>query len=335
MIGELSSGAALALIIFVTFLWGSWFQVVKHVGTYPVYAFISWLYLFSLFIVWGAIAVLHTDMIPNGVFNEIVSDIPRALLVLVCGSVYAIGMQLQLEVVKNIGLILSTSISATCTILMGTVVSALFGGLPEDVSFVTLLLAAALLIFATVVCQNAGVQRDRDTGKQADKKAGAVDRRNLLLLLLVSLVMAPFYSLATSVGLRSSLRPQGFSSLTVMGILVIGAFLGTSVYTAIGLTREKKWREFLHPGKGMKVILPMALIAAFCHFGGNVLHAIAAPVVSVAVATPLGFSFSMWSYVWGLFYGEFKGAKKRTYITLASGIALFIAGIAVLSFASV
>ncbi|MEG2843539.1 MAG: hypothetical protein RR900_08625, partial [Ruthenibacterium sp.] len=76
------------------------------------------------------------------------------------------------------------------------------------------------------------------------------------------------------------------------------------------------------------------LIAAFCHFGGNVLHAIAAPVVSVVIATTLGNSYSMWSYVWGLAYGEFRGAHKKTYLLLASGVGLFLAGIVVLSLAS-
>lgn len=330
----LSSGAAIAIIIFVTFLWGSWFQVVKHTGKYPIYVFMNWLYFFSVFIVWGSILSLQKTMIPNGVWNEIFGDLPRTAIVLICGAMYAIGMQVQLTVVGRIGLILSTSISATCTILMGTLVSAIFGGLPEGVSIFTILTAALLLILATVVCQMAGVMRDKDVGKADETQKSAINKKDLFLLLLSCLVFAPFYSLATSVGLRSDLRPDGFSSLTCMGVLVIGAFIGTAIFSAVRLTREKKWRIFLHPDRGMKVILPMALIAACCHFGGNILHAIAAPVVSVVIATPLGYSFSMWSYIWGLAYKEFKGAKKKTYLTLAFGILLFIAGVVVLSVAS-
>ncbi|MEG1407980.1 MAG: hypothetical protein RSD23_08975, partial [Ruthenibacterium sp.] len=312
------------------------FQVVKHTGDYPIYAFLTWLYVFSLGIVWGAIVLLQDKMIPNGVINEITSDIPRAALVLLCGAMYAIGMQIQLVVVGRIGLILSTSVSATCTILMGTVVSAFFGGLPDGVSFFTIFGAAILLVFATILCQYAGVQRDADIGKGGDviNKPAQTTRKDITILLLSSLVFAPFYTLAMSVGLRSTLRPKGFASLTCMGLLCIGAFIGTSIYTAVKLTKEKKWHVFLHPGKGMKIILVMALIAAFCHFGGNVLHAIAAPVVSVVIATTLGNSYSMWSYVWGLAYGEFRGAHKKTYLLLASGVGLFLAGIVVLSLAS-
>lgn len=327
----LSSGIALAMIIFVTMLWGSWFQVVKHTGDYPIYAFLSWLYAFSIIIVWGSILLLQNAMVPGGVVAEITGDLPRAGLVFFCGAMYAIGMQLQLTVVGRVGLILSTSISATCTILMGTVISALFGGLPDSMSFPVILLAAVLLILATIVCQFSGALRDRDVGKSGAQTQAAINRHDLTLLLVSCLVLAPFYSIATAVGLRSELRPDGFSSLTSMGVLVLGAFTGTSVFTAVRLTREHKWHVFLHPGKGLRVILPMALIAAFCHFGGNVLHAVAAPVVSVVVATPLGYSYSMWSYVWGLAYGEFKGASRKTYAVLAGGIALFVAGVVVLS----
>ena len=330
----LSSGVALAIIIFVTMLWGSWFQVVKHTGDYPIYAFLSWLYAFSIVIVWGSILLLQHTMVPGGVLAEIMADLPRAGIVFFCGAMYAIGMQLQLTVVGRIGLILSTSISATCTILMGTLISAIFGGLPANISFPMILLAAVLLILATIVCQFSGVLRDRDAGKSGAQAKVAISRQDLTLLLVSCLVLAPFYSIATAVGLRSALRPEGFSSLTSMGVLVLGAFTGTSIFTAVRLTREHKWHAFLHPGRGMRVILPMALIAAFCHFGGNVLHAVAAPVVSVVVATPLGYSYSMWSYVWGLLYGEFKGATVRTYAVLAAGIALFVAGVVVLSVVS-
>ena len=95
----LSSGVALAIIIFVTMLWGSWFQVVKHTGDYPIYAFLSWLYAFSIVIVWGSILLLQQSMVPAGVLAEIAADLPRAGIVFFCGAMYAIGMQLQLTVV--------------------------------------------------------------------------------------------------------------------------------------------------------------------------------------------------------------------------------------------
>lgn len=85
----------------------------------------------------------------------------------------------------------------------------------------------------------------------------------------------------------------------------------------------------------MKKVLFLAAVAAFCHFGGNVLHAVFAPVVSVAIATVLGNSYHCWSYIWGLLYGEFKGAGRRSYLMLFTGISLFVAGVLLLSFNTV
>ena len=329
---NLSQSTALIILLIVTFLWGSWFQVVKHTGDYPIYALLSWLYVFSIFIVWGSIALLHKQMVPDGVFHEIASDIPRTLFVLLCGALYAVGMQLQLTVVGRVGLILSSSITSTCSILCGILLSSFLGGIPEGASFASILFAAVLLILGTVICQASGKMRTQDiNGGKAEKRERARGK-DIALLIFSSGVLAPFYSMASSVGLKTELRPDGFSSFTCMGILCIGALIGTSIFTAVRLTKDKKWGILFHPGVGMKRILLMALIAAFCHFGGNVLHAIAAPVVSVVIATGIGYSFGVWAYLWGICYGEFKGAKGRTYMTLALGVALFLAGVVILTF---
>lgn len=328
---QLSQSTALIIILIVTFLWGSWFQVVKHTGDYPIYALLSWLYVFSIFIVWGAIAILHRQMVPDGVFHEIGSDIPRTLFVLLCGALYAVGMQLQLTVIGRVGLILSSSITSTCSILSGILLSAFLGGIPEGASLTAILLAAVFLIMGTIVCQASGKRRAQETeGGESRKEKARI--RDIALLIFSSAVLAPFYSMASSVGLKTQLRPDGFSSFTCMGILCIGALIGTSIFTAVRLTKERKWKLFLHPAVGMRKILPMACIAAFCHFGGNILHAIAAPVVSVVIATGIGYSFGMWSYFWGICYGEFKGASRRTYGILVCGILLFLIGVVILTF---
>lgn len=348
---ELSHNTATFMVLFVTFLWGSWYQVVKHTGNYPIYALLSWMYLFSIFIVWGAIAFLHTSMVPHGVFHEMASDLPRTMIIFICGAFYAIGMQLQLSVVSKVGLILSSSITSTCSILSGIVVSAVLGGISEGSSIIFIILAAVLLICGTIVCQISGVMRDKNNernhepagepGRNAVNSNLSEENKNthrarscnqdIAMLIFTSAVLIPLYSVACSIGLGTELRPDGFSSLTCMGILCIGALAGTSLYTAYKLTKERKWNIFLKPDRGMVLILLMACIAAFCHFGGNVLHSIAAPVVSVVIATGIGYSFGMWSYLWGLIYGEFKGAGKRTFGVLGTGIALFITGVAILT----
>ena len=156
----LTTQIAIAGIIFVTFLWGSWFQTVKHLGNFPVHAFISMMYGISVIIVWLAIGILGKQMIPQGVWNEVKSSINLTLEILGCGVVFGIAMQLHLTVVKRIGLILSTSVSATCAILGGTIVSVVFAGIPEGVSGAVLFFAAVLLILSTRICKYSGACRD-------------------------------------------------------------------------------------------------------------------------------------------------------------------------------
>ena len=177
---------ALAGTIFVTFLWGSWFQTVKHTGNFPVHAFISMMYAVSVVIVWGAIGFLGAEMVPHGVLNEMTGNRPLALLVFACGLVFGVAMQLQLTVVKRIGLILSTSVSATCSILGGTAVSMMFAGIPEGVSIVILVTAAVLLILAAILCQLAGSRRDREAGRLEKQSSRAKD---VLFLVFINLVL--------------------------------------------------------------------------------------------------------------------------------------------------
>lgn len=324
---------AIVGIIFVTFLWGSWFQTVKHLGSFPVHAFISVMYGISVIIVWVAIGLLGKQMIPLGVFSEIKSSPGLTLAILGCGIVFGIAMQMHLTVVKRIGLILSTSVSATCAILGGTIISVLFAGVPEGVSVVSLFVASVLLILATITCQYAGICRDREKQKVDEKQQSRT--QDILLLAFINLILMSSYPLANSIGLRSALNQDGFSSLTCMGVLVIGAFAGSFLFTLILLCWEKesvaKVMALIPFGK----LFILASIAAFCHFGGNVLHAIFAPVVSVAIATVIGNSYHCWSYIWGLIYGEFKGTSKKTYGILFGGILLFVAGVILLSVNSV
>lgn len=324
---------AIAGIIFVTFLWGSWFQTVKHLGSFPVHAFISIMYGISVIIVWAAIGLLGKRMIPLGVFAEMKSSPGLTLAILGCGIVFGIAMQMHLTVVKRIGLILSTSVSATCAILGGTIISVLFAGVPEGVSVISLFVASVLLILATITCQFAGVCRDADRQKADEKKRSRT--QDILLLAFINLILMSSYPLANSIGLRSVLNPDGFSSLTCMGVLVIGAFAGSSLFTLILLGREKKSISEVMASLPFGKLFILASVAAFCHFGGNVLHALFAPVVSVAIATVIGNSYHCWSYVWGLIYGEFKGTSKKTYGILFGGILLFVAGVILLSVNSV
>lgn len=315
-------------IFLVTILWGSWFQTVKHISNFPVHSYISLMYTSSVPIVWISIILLNQKLIPNGIFNEIFSRPSLTLIIFICGIVFGIAMQLHLSVVKRVGLILSTSVSATCAILGGTVVSVIFAGIPENSSLTIIVISSILLILATVICQIAGVKKNEDLMGKEDESPKA-SMKDILSLAFINFVLMSSYPLANSLGLRSTMNPDGFSSLTCMGILVLGACVGSWCFTfaQISFKEVEKLFKENNPSK----LLLLSSIAAMCHFGGNVLHACCAPTVSVTIATVMGNSYHVWSYVWGLAYGEFKGASKKTMTMLFVGISLFIIGVLLLS----
>ena len=327
---NLSTNTAMIIVFFVTLLWGSWFQTVKHTGKYPITNFIALMYTFSLFIVWISIILLEDTLVPDGVFNEISNHIPLSIAIVICGAVFAIGIQLYLTVVKRIGLILSTSVSATCCILSGTIVSSFFGGIPEGASFTSIIFSSILLVMATIICQYSGVVRDRERGIIKDKKNKS-HLNDVFLLVFINVVLISAYPLAISIGIKSPLNLDGMSSLTCVGVLVIGAFIGSNIFALMKFNKEGSIKDFFKSDKKISLILLMATISAFCHFGGNVLHSIASPIISVSIAVAMANSYHVWSYIWGLFYGEFKGAGFKVYLLLFIGIFTFIVGVISLS----
>lgn len=343
---------ALLTMILVSFLWGSWLQVVKYLEEYPIQFFLTWMYFFSLIITWTLITI--DGLIP--IIKEMTSNIVLTFFILCCGAIYSLGMQLQLLVINRMGLLLSSSIMSSGMIFSGLISSALIGGIPRNASLSMILLAAFLIVMGTIVCQISGLMRDKDIEKSDEVINNIADSnkaqyqaesiinnkkdsrvRNIVLLLIASAVLVPFYSIALSLGLKTNLRPRGFSSLTIMGLLSLGAFLAYVVNSSITIIKKNKNHgviSFFMQGssrKGLGKVTILSMISAFCHFGGNILHSFSAPVVSVVISTGIGYSNGMWGYLWGLVYGEFKNAKTKTYLVLAVGVVLFIFGIIILS----
>lgn len=318
---------AFAGMLLVTFLWGSWFQTVKHIGRFPVEVYIALMYGFSVIVVWISIAFFGKELIPTSALAEISGNYRLAIEIFGCGIIFGIAMQMHLKVVKRIGLILSTSVSATCAILGGTIVTIVFAGVPEGVRVSTLIISSLILIMATIICQVSGVMKDKGNSKESE---GIVKHRlnDVLLLAFINLILMSSYPVAISIGLRSSLNPAGFSSLTCMGVLVIGAFIGSAFFS---INPYRRYMKDPDSTISFKKLFFLAFVASLCHFGGNVLQAICAPTVSVTIATVMGNSYHVWSYAWGIFYGEYKGAGIKTYAILAIGIVLFMVGVLMLS----
>lgn len=328
----MSPSLSIFLLIIVTIMWGSWFQVVKHTGKFPISVFMFILYSFSLLIVF---MVLFFSGELSNLFPEILLKKDVALKVLIGGMLFGIGMQINLTIVKQIGLILSASIIATCGILIGTFVSVSLGGIPAHASVATILFAALILVIASVVSQYSGVLKNK---KSISKHVNSPKKENtsfqlkpILILIFANAFLLIGYPYATSIGIATAKNPNAFIPLICIGLLSMGSFLGSLIFALIDVIINKKYDDIRNPGRSIGWISLMALIGAICHFGGNIIYVIAAPWVSIGIAWPLSNSYNMWSYVWGLIYGEYKNAPKSAYIALSIGFVLFVLGMIILS----
>ena len=328
---NISPNTAIILMLITTFGWGSWFQCIKRLRGFPVSAFMLLLYSFALVIVWGAIglfAVFQPAYIGGNILQMVGNSPGLAVLVVVCGAIFAMGMQIQMHVVSHIGLILSTSIFATINMIMNVTISTTVGGVGEGTSLPLIVVAAAILVGATIVCQVAGRLRDKDNGRVQEKNYVTnkkAETKSMVMLVICAVVFSPAYTLGMSKGVATDLNPEGFPSLVCVGLLCLGSFLGSILFSGVYLTRTKQWGCFKE--KKYKSCYFMAFISGFCHYGGNVVHTVAIPVLSMAIAGPMSTVSNMWSYFWGILYGEFKGSKKKTVIILSSGLLLYVIGI--------
>lgn len=327
---NISFTSALILIILTSFMWGSWFQFSLRLKQFPIYGFMLLMYLFSVVIVWGAIAFLAPAFLSDSIIVLIGENWKSCLLIILCGMAWSVGMQVNLLVVTKVGLIMSTSITATANIILGTGISILFGGLREGQSVIRIFLGALVLLAATILGQYSAVLRDNDTGKTAKKTEYKNEikerRKNMLLLLLAALFLQPCYNVALSAFVQTDLKPDGVPELLCVGMLAIGTLLGALLYSGVQLSKNGEWHLLFSDKK----VLLMAAVSSVCHYGGNLIYTICTPVLSHAIAWPLGTSYNFWSYIWGIAYGEYNKTSKKTKLVLAMTIMGFVAGILIL-----
>lgn len=317
----ISTGTGIFMVLLTTFMWGSWFQFIRRIGKWPVAGFMLWLYTASFVVIWTAVFLLKKAFISDGIADTIRAAPGLCVFVLVCGALFAVSMQIQMMVVSKAGLIFATAVTAMVSIPYGFLISAYFGGISHNVSF-PLLIAGVILVFtAGQLCQKSTKMRDADQGI-AVEKGDKTRLKYMLVILLCVFFLGPSYTLAMSIGTKTELRPNGLPSVLLIGILSLGSLIGTWILSGIRLTRNRQWKETF--AWANRKYIGYACLSGVFHYGGNMIHTIAIPVLSMAVAWPLGNLASVWQYLWGVVQGEFKGVKRATRIVLACGILGYV-----------
>ena len=108
-----------------------------------------------------------------------------------------------------------------------------------------------------------------------------------------------------------------------------GAFTGAMLGSGLLLTINKQWGIVFHAPLS---IHKFGIISGLFHYGGNIIHTFATASLSSVVSWPLGITGGLWTQLWGLAYGELRGAPRSAYVALFIGIVLYLCGAYVIAF---
>ncbi|HEY61914.1 MAG TPA: hypothetical protein G4N95_04615 [Anaerolineae bacterium] len=324
-------GLAIFMGLLAPAMWGSWFITLKYLGDYPLEAFYITLFVTSMFIVWGLGFLLDGSALIGNMRSVFATDPWRLYVTFLCGILYVTGMQLSLRVMQIIGLAVSQPLQASINVIVGTFLSGLIGGMPTGMTVARVSIAIFLLIGAIYLTWIAGRLRNKaqalakmDIGLSQDPK----EISKAIVMLVAASFFVPAYTIALSYGLRSITQPNGMAVMPFMSILCSGAFVGSLLNSGITLTLQRKWGVFLTHGFKTHFL---GMISGFAHYGGNIIHTFATRNLSAVVAWPLGITGGLWTQLWGLYYGEFKGSPKIAYVLLFSGLLCYLIGVFVIS----
>lgn len=323
---QLTTSLAVFMAIFATFLWGSWFISLKFIKDYPLDGFYVVLFITSLIFVWSVGFIVDGPALLGNLREVYATDPSRVLVSLACGLGYVFGMRISLYVMQTIGLSLTQPISASINMGIGIAVSTIIGGVPENYSFPRLFAAVAFFIsavFSAMMAARYRVNPQETSGKYADVNFTMKDMRKAIIWILLAAAISPAYTFGLSYGLKSVTQPNGLAVLPYMAMLVTGAFVGSMILSGGILTYKKQWSRVLHAPFS---IHRWGIISGLAHYGGNIIHTYATAFLSSAITWPLSITMGLWTQMWGLVFGEFKGSPRKAYAFLFLAIALYIIG---------
>lgn len=322
---ELTTSAAILMSLFAAAMWGSWFISLKYLHDYPIDGYYMTLFMTSVIFVWVVGFLLDGGALIGNMREVWAIDPSRIWVSFVCGFLYVLGMRISLYVFATIGLSLAQPIQSSINILAGTTVSAVVGGMPATMTVNRLAIGTSFLVAAVLVSMLAGnfKARSKDAIERSTIKYSQKELWRSLGLVIFSSAFTPAYTLGLSYGLHSITQSQGLAVMPYMALLSSGAFIGALVVVGIPLTIKKQWPIVL---KAPFSIHKFGILSGLAHYGGNIIHTFATTSLSSAVSWPLGVTSGLWTQMWGLVYGEFRGSPKKVYVALAAGIVLYLVG---------
>lgn len=321
VLNNLTGLPAILVALTAAIMWGTWFISLKYLKDYPIEAFYVVMFGFCLVFVWGVSLLLEGRAIFENISLIFVQYPSKILFTLLGGVLYAAGIWVSLKVMDKIGLALSQPLLQSITLIAGVLVTLCIGGRPETLTDAKIVFTVVFLLGAAILVYLA--DRTRSAGQARTNVKQSAPLKTVVGLTVLSAVLTVSYDAAMSYGLETITQPIGLKVLPFMCLLCTGAFIGVLLTCGVVLTRRRQWHVIVHAPFS---IHKWSIFSGLCHYGGNIIHTFATRGLSTAISYPLGLTCGLWTQLWGLAYGEFRGAPARAYVYQFASFACYVAG---------
>lgn len=276
---------------------------------------------------------------PTG-FGALLESPPSALLgTYVFGVLWGIGGLTFGLSVRYLGLSLGYAVALGFCAAFGTIIPPLFMGaflaLVSTTSGLTTIVGVIVCLAGIAVCGWAGVRREREVDMdQIEEGAVEIKLARGLWVAVFAGVMSACMAFAfaagkpiTEVALAAGVRPT-FVNLPVLIVALVGGLTTNLIWCVYLNRRNKSFRDYTHAGDASLawnyVFAATAGVTWYLQF-----------FFYGMATTKMGeYDFSSWtihmafiiafSNGWGLLFGEWKGTRRATIVTVAAGILVLI-----------
>ncbi|MCY1152827.1 MAG: hypothetical protein OWP43_10470 [Sphaerochaetaceae bacterium] len=313
---NLTYDQAIIVTFFSAFLWGTWPISQKFLGNHSLKVFFLEMLFFSMIFVLSLSFIIKGRLIFVDINEKFIESPTIVFGIGICGFLFSASMFLNLYIISKIGLSIAQPLQQTIGLLLGTLFSVVIGGVPKNISFIRLLMCLILLILSIFFSYLSHKAKTKNKNRE-------VKFLKIILLSFLCASIGSSYAFSISYGLKTITNPNGLTVLPFTSIFVVFAFLFVFLLNLIspsknGVKNELKTANFR--------IYSLSIIAALFHYGGNMLHCLSTGLLSAAISWPLGLTSGLWTQLGGLLLGEFKGAKKSSYVFWGLSIIFYIIG---------
>lgn len=311
----MSPALGFTLVLLASIGWASWLPLAEASRPLPVTHFMVPLYLSSTILMWLAWVVFGEGSAVLAA--KIAADGALLWLSLLGGFIFVYGVWLTIVSVRLAGITVGFVLFSAMALVIGTVLAAAIEGvapgeLPVLVGGCVLILMAVPLI--------GYVMRER---RAAPRAANTTPLPRLLGIALLGATLVSSYPTFMALAMGGDDPARRLDAFEYMALASTASLASALVLAAV---RREPRREVT-----LVQAIGMPSLAAFCHYGCNLVNALGAAAIGFAVAWPAGQSVLVWGTLIGFLRGEFRGASARAVGAVAGAVLLVAAGVAVLS----